>query len=162
MRLNVTPTGAMLLCGLAVASQIAVGKAPTAVQPSTAWATPAGPGQKVAAAYVTLRNLGKTPETLIGASSSVAADVQMHSSELKDGIARMRRVERLAVPARGELKLAPHGHHLMLTGLKHPLKAGDTITVRFRFESGAILDVAVPVTAASTKAVSKGETHAHH
>lgn len=162
MRLNIPLTGAILLCGLAVVSQSAVGKGPAAVRPSTAWATPAGPGQKVAAAYISLRNRGKTPETLIGASSSVAADVQMHSSELKDGIARMRRAERLTVPAGGELKLAPHGHHFMLMGLKRPLKAGDTITVHLRFEGGAILDVAVPVTDVSANSASKGGPHANH
>jgi copper(I)-binding protein len=50
----------------------------------------------------------------------------------------------------------------MLMGLKQPLKAGDKITVRLRFAGGAILDVAVPVTAASAKTASKGATHANH
>ena len=67
MGLNITPTGAMLLCGLAVVSQIAVGKVPTAVQPGTAWATPAGSGQKVAAAYISLRNLGNNLRPIWGA-----------------------------------------------------------------------------------------------
>lgn len=162
MRSNISLTGAILLWGLAVFSQSAVGKGPIAVQPGAAWATPAGPGQKVAAVYISLRNRGKTPETLTGASSSVAADVQMHSLELKDGIARMRRVERLAVPAGAELKLAPGSHHLMLMGLKQPLKTGDTITVHLHFEGGAILDVAVPVTDPSAKSASKGGPHANH
>lgn len=162
MRLNTTLILTMLLCGLSVVSQSAVGKGPAAVQPGTAWATPAGRGQIVAAAYMSLRNRGKTPETLIGASSSVAADVQMHSLELKGGIARMRRVQRLVVPARGELILAPGGHHFMLMGLKQPLKAGDTITVHLRFEGGATLDVAVPVTDASAKSALKGGPHANN
>ena len=81
-----------------------------------------------------------------------------------DGLAGdlRRRVDRLAVPARGELKLAPRGHHLMLMGLKRPLKAGDTITVHLRFEGGAILDVPVPVTDTSAKSAMKGEPHANH
>jgi copper(I)-binding protein len=162
MRLNIAFTGTILLCGIAVVSQSAVGKGPAAVQPSAAWATPAGRGQIVAAAYVSLRNRGRTPQTLVGASSSVAADVQMHSSEVKGGIARMRRVERLTVPARGELKLTPGGPHLMLMGLNRPLKAGDTITVRLRFEGGAVLDVAVPVADTSAKSAMKRGPHANH
>lgn len=162
MRLNIAFTGTILLCGIAVVSQSAVGKGPAAVQPSAAWATPAGRGQIVAAAYVSLRNRGRTPQTLVGASSSVAADVQMHSSEVKGGIARMRRVERLTVPARGELKLTPGGPHLMLMGLNRPLKAGDTITVRLRFEGGAVLDVAAPVADTSAKSAMKRGPHANH
>jgi copper(I)-binding protein len=162
MGLNVTPTGAMLLCGLAVVSQIAVGQVPMAVKSQKAWATPSASGQKVAAAYISLHNMGKTPEILTGASSSAAADVQIHRSELVNGVARMRRVERLAVPAHGDLKLAPRGNHLMLLGLKRPLVAGDEITVRLKFASGAILDVAVPVVAAPATKMSKGNTHAHH
>lgn len=162
MRIVIAITGTILLCGLAVVSQSAFGKGPAAVQAGTAWATPAGRGQVLAAAYVSLRNRGRTPQTLLGASSSVAADVQMHSSEVKGGIARMRRVERLTVPARGELKLTPGGPHLMLMGLNRPLKAGDTITVRLRFEGGTILDVAVPVTDTSAKSAMKGDPHANH
>lgn len=162
MRSNIALAGAMLLCSLAAVSHTAFGKGPLAVEPGAAWATPAGPGQKVAAAYLSLRNRGKTPATLIGASSSVAADVQMHSAQLQDGIARMRRAQRLAVPARGELKLAPGGHHLMLMGLKRPLKVGDTITVHLRFEGGAMLDVAVPVANAPATSASTGGHHAHH
>jgi copper(I)-binding protein len=162
MRLNTTVILTMLLCGLAVVSQSADGKSPAAVQADSAWATPAGQGQIMAAAYISLRNRGKTPQILLGASTKVAAEVQMHSSEIKNGIARMRRIERLAVPARGELKLTPGGPHLMLMGLNRPLKAGDTITVHLRFEDGAILDVPVPVTDTSAKSAMKGEPHANH
>lgn len=162
MRFSIAFTGTILLCGLAGVSQSADGKAPAAVQAGTAWAIPAGPGQIMTAAYVSLRNRGKAPQTLLGASSNVAADVQMHSSEIKGGIARMRRVERLTVPARGELKLTPGGPHLMLMGLKRPLKVGDRITVHLRFEGGANLNVAVPVTDTSEKSTLKGGPHANH
>jgi periplasmic copper chaperone A len=44
---------------------------------------------------------------------------------------RMRELERLELPARHTVRLAPSGTHLMLLELKRPLRIGDSITLDF-------------------------------
>ncbi|MEG8019573.1 copper chaperone PCu(A)C [Sphingomonas sp. LR55] len=53
------------------------------------------------------------------------------------GVMRMRQlVDGLAVPAGGTATLAPSGNHIMLIGLKSPLKAGERVPATLRFARG--------------------------
>jgi hypothetical protein len=45
----------------------------------------------------------------------------------------MRPVRALTIPARSAVALAPGGLHLMMTGLKRPLRAGDRFPVTLIF-----------------------------
>ena len=54
-------------------------------------------------------------------------------------------LERLEVPARGTLTLAPGGRHLMLHHLLAPLDPGEVITVTIVFERPAPMVVEAPV-----------------
>ena len=54
-------------------------------------------------------------------------------------------LERLKVPARGTLTLAPGGRHLMLHHLLAPLDPGDVITVTIVFERSGPMVVEAPV-----------------
>jgi copper(I)-binding protein len=60
----------------------------------------------------------------------------MKMQELKDG---------LAIPAHGDVKLAPGGYHIMLTGLKHPLVKGETAKLTLTFEHAGAVAVDFPV-----------------
>lgn len=61
------------------------------------------------------------------------------------GVMRMRRKDAVDIPARGSVELAPGGTHLMLVGLKAPLKAGTTIAVSLQFDKAGRTDVTVKV-----------------
>lgn len=75
--------------------------------------------------------------------------VQVHDMQMHDGVMKMREHGRLDIPAGKTIELAPGGMHLMLMGLKKPLKAGDAISVKMTFvgaNKGKIaLIVTVPV-----------------
>ena len=63
--------------------------------------------------------------------------VHLHAVEEKDGVAKMRAVEAVEIPAGQRVTLAPKSTHLMLMGLDGPLVAGQTFMVTLRFaESG--------------------------
>ena len=107
----------------------------------SAWlrATPAGAG--VGAGYATLRNPGTTPRVIVGAETPVSASAQLHSMTHADGMLRMRHLESLTVPAMGSARLAPHGDHLMLFGLRAPLVAGQRVPVTFVLADGQRLAI---------------------
>ena len=105
------------------------------------------PGQSVGAAYMTIESA--SPARLVSASSDAAATVQIHEMSMRDGIMRMRRVEGLDLPAGREVRLAPGGIHLMLTGLKKALRVGETVelslTVAETGHHARVLRLSVPV-----------------
>jgi copper(I)-binding protein len=87
------------------------------------------------AAYLTVRNTGRSPDRLLGASCACAAKVEIHHHDMSGGVMRMRALPALPAPARGVLSVEPGGPHaLMVMGLKAPLRAGTTVEMRLRFE----------------------------
>jgi copper(I)-binding protein len=59
---------------------------------------------------------------------------EIHESVVKDGMATMPAVAALEIPAGGTVELKPGGFHIMLMGLKAPLKKGDMIMLELTFE----------------------------
>ena len=101
------------------------------------WVRASTPGAKNAAAYVTIMNHGMKSDALIGVASNVSAKVELHSHKNDSGVMRMRQIVSVPVPAHTVAELKPGGDHIMLMGLKRPLKAGDHIMLRLSFQSGA-------------------------
>lgn len=108
------------------------------------WARPTQPGQKNGAAYLkSVTNGGKEADRLLRASTPVADRVELHTMSMEGNVMRMREVADIPVPAGQTIKLEPGGLHLMLMGLKQPLKLGDTFPVTLEFERGGRTEVKV-------------------
>jgi copper(I)-binding protein len=119
------------------------GDAPTI---SDAWARATPPGLEVGAAYLVITG-GIRADRLIGASTPRAAMVDMHEVIEADGIAKMRPIEAVAVPARAKVTLAPQSTHLMLMGIDAPLVAGQTFPLTLQFAESPAQTVTVTVRA---------------
>ncbi len=113
------------------------------------WTRATSPRASVGAGYLTILNSGAQADRLVSASSPRAAKVEIHTMSLEDGIMRMRPLPNgLEVPAGGEASLAPGGNHIMLIGLKAPLKEGERIPATLRFARAGTLKVHFTVAAA--------------
>ena len=119
------------------------------------WTRATPPGSQVAAAYLLLRNRAAQAERLLGASTPLAARVEMHDNVKEGEVYRMREFKSLEVPAGGKVEFLPSGKHLMLIGLKRPLKEGERIPLVLRFERAGEVRVEIEVEAMT----SKGGTH---
>ncbi len=108
----------------------------------------------IAGAFLVIRNDGGEMDRLVGLSSEAAGDVQIHQTREVNGVMTMRRVDGIDVPPHGEVALKPGGYHIMLMGLKAPLKVGDTLPLTLKFQKAG----AVPVTAAVVKPGAVGGT----
>jgi copper(I)-binding protein len=88
--------------------------------------------QTTTAAYLTITSAkgGK----LVSASSPVAAAVDVHEMKMDGDMMKMRAVDTLALPAGQPVELKPNGLHIMLTGLKAPVKAGDVVPIKLVVE----------------------------
>ena len=105
-----------------------------------AYARATVPAQKVGGAFLSIENKGAA-DKLIGASSAVAKEVQLHTMSMEGNVMRMREVKVIEIPANGAIKLQPGGFHLMLIDLKGQLKAGDQIPVKLKFEKAGEVEV---------------------
>ncbi|HUQ35542.1 MAG TPA: copper chaperone PCu(A)C [Aestuariivirga sp.] len=99
------------------------------------------PTAKAGAVYMTLSNQGAASDRLLQITTEGAASAAVHESAEKDGVATMRPVEGLEIPASGSVELKPGGYHIMLMGLKAPLKKGDMIMLQLKFEHAGLVDV---------------------
>lgn len=110
------------------------------------WVRPTAPGAKVGGAFMTLVG-GKEADRVVSGSSPVAGVVELHTHIMEGGVAKMRAIPVIEVPAGGKVELKPGGLHIMLINLKAPLKAGEVIPLKLRFEKAGEIEVNVPVTA---------------
>ena len=88
------------------------------------------PGRAMTAAYVTIENKGAVDVTLTGVSAS-RGDASLHESMRVDGRMSMRPVEKLSIPAGGEIRLEPGGLHVMLMGLERVPAEGESVELCF-------------------------------
>jgi len=87
-------------------------------------------------------NRGTTADTLIAASSPVAARIEIHESMVMGGQAMMQpRRGRRPAPAGATGALNPGGWHMMRMGLKQPLKAGDHYPATLTFKKAGKVTV---------------------
>lgn len=110
------------------------------------YATPTPPGAANGAAYLRdIQNTGDQPDRLIGATTPVARTVEIHRSVIDaQNVMRMRAIDGLDLPAKTEVQMRHGGErHLMLIGLKEPLKDGDRFPMTFRFEKAGEREVMV-------------------
>ncbi len=118
-------------------------------------ATPAGAA--TGAVFMTLTNKTQAADRLTAASSDVADKLQIHEMAVVNGVMQMRQLANgLPVPAGGSVVLKPGGYHVMLIGLKKPLKAGETFPLTLTFEKAGNISVTVPVQAMDAAKDNKG------
>jgi copper(I)-binding protein len=98
-----------------------------------------------AVVYLTIRNGTRVADTLVGAATSIAAAAGVHREMPMGAMTRMESAGPIAVPAGGQLRLAPGGLHLMLERLSRRPRAGDTIDVTLTFRHAGAVRVRVPV-----------------
>ncbi len=120
---------ALALLALVAADALAAG----ALSVSGGWGRPTPPGVEVGVGYLLIDN-GGAADRLVGASSPRSRRVEFHESATPGGIARMRELKDVPVPAGGRVSFAPGAWHLMLVGLVAPLLAGEQVPVTLLFE----------------------------
>jgi periplasmic copper chaperone A len=115
---------------------------------------------KTGAAYLTIHNPTSEADRLIGASTSAAKRVAPHTHLHEDGVMKMRPIKAVEIPAHGMAELKPGGDHLMLMGLKAPLKKGAEFSLTLKFEKAGAVSVTVKIGAVGATSAGHG-AHKH-
>lgn len=102
------------------------------IQVEGAWTRATLPGQDMAMVYMSITS--KQAATLTGVSSAACQSAQMHHMEHKGGVMKMHQVDSISLPANERMEMSMHGYHLVLSGLKAPLKAGGAVPLALNIE----------------------------
>lgn len=110
------------------------------------WSRATPGGAKVAGGYARVTNTGEHAERLIGATLAGAEAGEVHETTAAGGVMRMRALDSGVVIAPGAtVELKPGGYHFMFTGLRRPLRAGESVEGTLVFETAGSVPVAFDV-----------------
>ncbi|GAB3379008.1 copper chaperone PCu(A)C [Azotobacter armeniacus] len=143
-----------LSCTTVLATDYQVGE----LQIGIPWSLALPPNAPAGAAYLTVKNNGRTADRLICAKTPNAAKVELHTHIRRGDVMHMQRVDSLTIPAGTEVKFAPGMAHLMLLELKSPLAAGERFPVTLEFEKAGKVEIEVNVWSDAPA----NEGHEHH
>lgn len=137
------------------------------IQVEGAWSRATAPGQDSAMADFSITS--KQAATFVGASSPACKSVELHAMSHEGGVMKMREVKSLELPASKPLALGENGYHLMLLGLKAPLKAGDIVPLTLKIRTADKRETRVevkaevkPLVEAPAEAAPDEHSHHHH
>lgn len=116
------------------------------IQVTKAWSRPTPPGTEVGVAYFVISGGN---DRLVGASSPVAKRAELHISAMEGGVMKMRHLDAVEVRSGVPTSFEPSGRHVMLVGLKQPLKAGEVFPLVLNFANAGPVKVQVRVRGAS-------------
>jgi copper(I)-binding protein len=126
---------------------------------SAPWARATPKGASVGGAYFKITNTGIAPDRLIGGSTDVASQFEIHEMKMDGGVMKMRPVaDGLEVKPGQTVELAPGGYHVMLTGLKKQLEQGQHFKATLEFAKAGKVDADFTVQGVGAK--SAGDDHA--
>lgn len=102
------------------------------VSVSQAWVRGTVQGQKATGAFMQLKSAEEA--ALVAAQSPIAGVVEIHEMKMENNVMKMRAIPKLDLPAGQAVELKPGGYHVMLMDLKQPLKKGDTVPLKLKFQ----------------------------
>jgi copper(I)-binding protein len=115
------------------------------IEISHPWARATPASAHNGAVYLKIVNHGKDDDSLAGASTPVAAKAELHTTLNDNGVMKMRPLDAVPVKAGGSAEFKPGGMHIMLVGLAHPLKAGESFPLTLTFAKAGAMTVTVMV-----------------
>ena len=96
------------------------------------------PGQDKTVAYMDVHNRTTAAITRTGASAGSARAIEIHTTQMDDGVMRMRRLREVEIPAGATVRFEPGGRHLMLFGVN---SLDPALKVQLEFLDGSVQDV---------------------
>jgi copper(I)-binding protein len=129
------------LCSVAQAQSSSNGS----IEIVSPWARATAVSASTGGAFLTIVNKGSTDDRLLSISTPAAGKAELHRTENDNGVAKMTPIDALEVKAGHRIALAPGGYHIMLMGLKAPLKEGESFPLTLTFDKAGTIDVMVKV-----------------
>ena len=138
--------------GAAREATAAANAAKANIEVTEAWTRATAANATTAAIYLNIRSV-KDADRLIGARVWNADKVEIHNTTTVNGQTRMAPAVPFAIAAGARVLFAPGAMHVMLSGLRAPLREGDSFLISLEFEKGGTQTTAVRIGAATANAL---------
>lgn len=102
------------------------------------------PGSPNTAAFLVLKNDADKSVKLVAAASPEVGRAELHTHLHENGVMKMRQVESIEVPAKGEVALKPGSFHIMLFEVRE-LSQGMAFPLTLTMDDGQKLELSLPV-----------------
>ena len=122
------------------------------------WSPEAPPIAKVMAGYMTIKNTSNNDITIKSAKSEWFKRVEIHLTDMSDGMMRMIKQDNLIIKAKEQLELKPGGLHMMLIGKSKDIQTGSVIPVTLILDNDKTINIKVKVKDNN----EAGTMHHHH
>jgi copper(I)-binding protein len=114
------------------------------------------PGVPNTAAYFSIQNRSDTSQILVGASADFATKAEIHNHILVNDMMSMQQQSEVIIQPGESIQFSPGGLHIMLFGLKQPLREGQSVAFSLQTKEGGSISITAKV------ARPKPSVHLHH
>lgn len=125
------------------------------------WVREAPPAARVLAAYMVIMNNGAADVAITAASSPQFGRIELHSTRMENGMARMVKEEQIVVPAGGSVSLKPGGMHMMLFDPSEAISAGKQVMITLQTATGDSIMVHAEVRKGDAMGQGMNNMHSH-
>ncbi len=147
--------GSVFLFALIFSDQILA----ESIEITNAWTPPQPSSVSVHAGYFTLHNNSQDTLTLVGVSSPEFSAIEIHESQMIDGVFQMRRLSEISIEARTKIEFKPTGLHLMMRNMTSKKVLGDNFPVKLFFASGDSVEFVMSLLSSPSE---ESVQHRHH
>lgn len=112
------------------------------------------PGVPNTAAYFSIQNQSDTSQILIGATADFATKAEIHNHILVNDMMSMQQQSEVVIQPGESVQFAPGGLHIMIFGLKTPLREGQSVEISLQTKGGESISI--------TAKVARPSAHSHH
>lgn len=110
------------------------------------WARASSGMAKSGGVFMTIANDGSNDDRLNAAHTDIAVKTMLHRTVMDGNVMKMMPVKGgIVIPREDSVELKPGSYHIMLMGLKAPLKEGDSFPLTLTFEHAGNITLEVKV-----------------
>jgi copper(I)-binding protein len=125
------------------------------------WTRATPRGATVAGGYMTIKNVGSTPDRLIGGSIAVANRFEIHEMKIDRDVAKMRELKGVDIKPGESIEFKPGSSHIMFVNLGQQLQRGATVKGTLTFERAGTIQIEYTVEAIGAQQGGRVDGHTH-
>ena len=84
--------------------------------------------------YLSIVNHGNRVDRLLSVRTEISKKAELHTHNIINGVMKMTKLLSIEINPGEQILLQPGGHHIMLMGLKRPIKEGEKFPIILAFE----------------------------
>lgn len=138
-----------------------IANAASSLKIENSWSPEAPPVTKIMAGYMKISNITKKDVKIKSIESPLFKTVEIHLTQMKNGMMGMVKQENLTIKANSHIELKSGGLHMMLIGKLKPVTKGMSIPVYLTLNNNEKINISLKVKIDNEPAMMHHHHHHH-